>query len=238
MPSSLLQLAHQVQDLRLDRDVERGGRLVGDQQGRAADQRHRQHGALPQTARQFERVHLVGALGVLEADESEHVLASSCCSPLVTGRCSRSASWIWLPMLWTGESDDIGSWKIMPMRPPRRRPDLRPVAPQARDVDRCRVAAGIREQDLPAQDQAVAGQQAHHALRNDRLAGSGLPDQRHRLAGRNPKRDTLDDFRAPPCRRSRCGDPRPAGCRVRLSGQGSSEWSAPEVRRRRDRRRA
>ena len=34
-PVSLLQLAHQVEDLRLDRDVERGGRLVGDQQLRA-----------------------------------------------------------------------------------------------------------------------------------------------------------------------------------------------------------
>ena len=35
MPSSRLQRAEQLEDLRLDRDVERGGRLVGDEQRRA-----------------------------------------------------------------------------------------------------------------------------------------------------------------------------------------------------------
>ena len=51
-----LEVADQLQDLRLDRDIESGGRLVGDQQRRAADQRHGDHGALAEPARQLEGV--------------------------------------------------------------------------------------------------------------------------------------------------------------------------------------
>ena len=45
-----LQPAHEAQDLTLDRDVKRGGRLVGDQQPRRADQRRRDHHALAHPA--------------------------------------------------------------------------------------------------------------------------------------------------------------------------------------------
>ena len=48
--------ADQRQDLRLDRHVERGRRLVGDQQRRAARQRHRDHHALAHAARQLVRI--------------------------------------------------------------------------------------------------------------------------------------------------------------------------------------
>ena len=46
----ILDFADQVEDLRLDRHIERGGRLVGDQQFRIARQRHRDHRALAHTA--------------------------------------------------------------------------------------------------------------------------------------------------------------------------------------------
>jgi hypothetical protein len=68
-----LELLHELQDLRLDGDVQRGGRLVGDQQRRAAHQRHRDHCPLAQAARQFERVCLEGALGIGEADPPQHL---------------------------------------------------------------------------------------------------------------------------------------------------------------------
>ena len=48
-----LQVAQQIEDLRLDGDVERGGRLVGDQQRRLARQRHRDHDALAHAAGQL-----------------------------------------------------------------------------------------------------------------------------------------------------------------------------------------
>ena len=52
----LLQLRHQVQDLRLRRHVERRRRLVGDQQVGIADQRHRDHHALAHAAGELVRV--------------------------------------------------------------------------------------------------------------------------------------------------------------------------------------
>ena len=51
-----LQLADQVEDLGLRRHVERRRRLVGDEEGRARDQRHGDHGALAQAAGQLERI--------------------------------------------------------------------------------------------------------------------------------------------------------------------------------------
>ena len=62
MPNSCLQLAQQDQHLDLHRGVERGGRLVGEQQARAAGQRDRDHRALPQAARQLVRIGLQAAL--------------------------------------------------------------------------------------------------------------------------------------------------------------------------------
>jgi hypothetical protein len=68
-----LELAHQLQDLRLDRDVERRGRLVGDQQRRIADQRHRNHRTLAQTARELERIGPERLRGIGEADPGQHL---------------------------------------------------------------------------------------------------------------------------------------------------------------------
>ena len=56
----LLDRLEQLEDLGLDRDVERGRRLVGDQQLRLARERHRDHHALAHAARQLVRV-LLGA---------------------------------------------------------------------------------------------------------------------------------------------------------------------------------
>ena len=69
----LLELLHQLQDLRLDRHVERGGRLVGDQQRRIADQRHRDHRPLAQPARELERVGAERLRGIGEADPGQHL---------------------------------------------------------------------------------------------------------------------------------------------------------------------
>ena len=52
----VLELLQQLQDLGLDHDVERGRRLVGDDEARAAGQRHRDHHALPLPARELVRV--------------------------------------------------------------------------------------------------------------------------------------------------------------------------------------
>ncbi|MNS52189.1 hypothetical protein D3C72_848990 [compost metagenome] len=51
-----LQVGQQAQNLRLNGDVQRGAGLVGDQQFRAAHQRHGDHHALAQAARQLVRI--------------------------------------------------------------------------------------------------------------------------------------------------------------------------------------
>ena len=68
-----LQPLDQLEDLRLDGHVERGRRLVGDQQLRVVGQRHRDHRALAHAARELVRVG-VGALARLrDADQREHL---------------------------------------------------------------------------------------------------------------------------------------------------------------------
>ena len=68
VPRSVCSVAHQVEDLGLDRHVERGRRLVGDQQLRVAGERHRDHHALAHTAGELVRVLVDALLGVRDAD--------------------------------------------------------------------------------------------------------------------------------------------------------------------------
>ena len=72
-PEPLLQIAQQVENLRLDRDVERGRRLVGDEQRRAARQRERDERALPQAARQLVRIVAHAPLRLGNADGVEEL---------------------------------------------------------------------------------------------------------------------------------------------------------------------
>ncbi len=70
-----LQVLQQFQDLRLNGDVERGGRLVGDQKGRATDERHGDHRPLPHAAGKLERIHVEDAGRIVETGQPEHFLA-------------------------------------------------------------------------------------------------------------------------------------------------------------------
>ncbi len=77
-----LQRAHQLQDLSLDRNVERGRRLVGDQQLRRACQRHRDHRPLPETARELVRIGVGPLLRVRHADGVQQLDRSLAGGPL------------------------------------------------------------------------------------------------------------------------------------------------------------
>ena len=65
--------AHEVEDLGLDRHVERGGRLVGDEELRVAGEGHRDHHALPHPAAELVRVVLQAAPRGRDADELEQL---------------------------------------------------------------------------------------------------------------------------------------------------------------------
>ena len=53
---AVLQIQHQIENLRLDGDIERGGGFIGDQQRRFTRQGHRDHGALAHAAGELVRI--------------------------------------------------------------------------------------------------------------------------------------------------------------------------------------
>ena len=72
-------------------------------------------------ARELERIGDERPLRVGEADPGEDVDGTCrAASALPTLPCSSSASLTWSPTVCSGESEVIGSWKIMAMRPPRK----------------------------------------------------------------------------------------------------------------------
>ena len=74
MPLLALELAEQLEDLRLDGHVQRGRRLVGDQQLGLARQRHRDHHALPHAAGHLVRVLVQPPARVGDADVAQRLL--------------------------------------------------------------------------------------------------------------------------------------------------------------------
>src|SRR5215831_427663 len=75
-PGFFLQLEDELEDLRLDGDIERGGRFVGDEQLRAAGQRHGDHRALAHAAGELMGIVIKAALRIGNAHDLEHVACS------------------------------------------------------------------------------------------------------------------------------------------------------------------
>jgi len=72
-PMLSTELPQQFQDLRLEGDVERRSRLVGDQEGRLEHERHRDHDSLPHSARELVGVVADALAGIRDADLLEHL---------------------------------------------------------------------------------------------------------------------------------------------------------------------
>src|SRR5262249_34796218 len=70
---ALLEVGHETEDLRLDGDVERGGRLIRNQELGAAGQRNRDHHALAHAAGQLMRVLARAPTRLGDADKAEHL---------------------------------------------------------------------------------------------------------------------------------------------------------------------
>ena len=166
-PSLPLQVAQQVQHLRLDRHVERRHGLVGDQQLRAQRERARDADALALAAGELVRVAVV-VLRV-QPDRLHQPLHLAFALALVG-----NSSWIANgsamiePIVLRGFSDEYGSWKIICTS---RLTAFRSRALQLRDV-------AALEADL-ARGRV---EQAHHQPRRGALAAAGLADDAERLA--------------------------------------------------------
>ncbi len=107
----LLQFLQQVDDLRLDRDVERGDRLVAHDEGRLHRQRARDAHALALAAGEFVRVAL---RHVLEQPHLRQQLRHLRARRLAVGtsRYTRIGSAMISPMVMRGFNELYGSWKI------------------------------------------------------------------------------------------------------------------------------
>ena len=109
----------QIEDLRLDNHVERGGRLVGDEKARAVGNRGRDHGALALAAGKLMRIgaralRRVGQANLLEETDR---LRGGFAAGEIAMRQMPSATWS--PTRCTGLRQLAGSWNTIAISLPR-----------------------------------------------------------------------------------------------------------------------
>ena len=180
----------QRQDLRLRGHVDRGGRLIGDQQARLARQRHRDHRALPQPAGQLPGIRIDAALGHRDADVAEQL------DGLRARRVAGDRAFVQHDRL-----DDLRAHRVH--RTERRhrllrdQRDLRAAQVahqaaarrQAREVDRrCTLAI----HDLAAGDASRRIDQLQDRPHRDALAAAALADDADHLAGEHVEAHAID----------------------------------------------
>ena len=172
---ALLDALEHVEHLRLDRHVERGGRLVGDEHVGVVGDRHRDHRPLAHAARELVRV----LLGALRSDSGCRRCRAarpraSAARRSSTSWCTAIASAIWSPTRCTGFSAASASWNTIAIRFAAHRLQL-PARTDRRGSRRRRStsprhARGRREQPEDRQ-------------RRDRLARARLADDPEGLGG-------------------------------------------------------
>ena len=112
----LLQLQQQVEDLRLDGGVERGGRLVGDDQLRCQRERHRDHRPLPHAAGELVRVVVHPLPGLRDADPAQQLHGPLACLLLARPTCRARGS---SPRSASRPGTAGAGWSAGPGRSPR-----------------------------------------------------------------------------------------------------------------------
>lgn len=185
----LLQAGQELQDLLLDGDVQRGGRLVGDQQLRLAGDGHRDHHPLLLAAGQLVRVAAHLALRRRQADflqqRQRALLRRLAANPGVQHQ----------------RFDDLFADAEHRVERAHRllehHGDV--AAAQAAQLAAAggeQVAAAEQDLAVGVDVAAVLRQQPGDRHRGHRLAGAGFADQRHGLAGRDVEADAFHRFGA------------------------------------------
>ena len=120
MRRSLALALQEVEELRLDRHVEGGRRLVGDQHGRVRSERDRHRDPLAQPARELVR-DTASAAGSAPARRPPRAAKPPC----ARASCRERPRWvsrlsvIWRPTVSSGFRLVIESWKTIAIRRPR-----------------------------------------------------------------------------------------------------------------------
>ena len=175
VPSSRCRSTISVEDLRLDRDVERGGRLVRDQQAGPAGQRHRDHHALAHAAGKLVRIFLRALRRLGDADE----VAAARPPALQRLPCGHA------PMQAQRFGDLVADRNHRVERGHRLLEDHRDRLPRIARISASLEAeqVGAFERHRAADDPARrVRHQPHDRQRGHALAAAGLADDRQRLA--------------------------------------------------------
>jgi hypothetical protein len=176
-PEVLRQVLHELQDLRLDRDVERGRRLVGDDELRVAREPDRDHDALAHAAGELVGILVESALGIGNADHLQELGRAFACSRHVHAEVDQQR-------LHDLEAD--GEHRVE--RGHRLLEDHRDVAPAylAHLVVRQLQEIATLEEDPPADDPPGGlRKQPHDRERRDRFSASRFADERDHFTGAN-----------------------------------------------------
>ena len=182
-PALGLEGAHQVEDLGLDRDVERGGRLVGDEQLGLGGEGHGDHHPLRLTARELVRVRLGAPFGVGDTDRAQHLDGL-----LEAGRTARVAvDLVDLADLVAGREARVqaGVGLLEDHRDPIAAQRAHRRARQGEHVDAV-------ERHRARDDPTGLVDEAHHRQHRDALAAARLADEAEHLALADGEVDAVD----------------------------------------------
>ena len=181
---ALFHVLQQLEDLRLDGDIERGGRLVGDQELGIAGQRHRDHDALAHAAGELVRKVVEPLVGVRNLHQPQHL------DGLVDGTFAAEA---FVPAQHLGDllADGVDRIERGHRLLEHHRDVLGADTVHLAGVERHEVAALI--EDLARDDLARRHRdQLQHRHRRDGLAAAGFADHAERLAAFDRKVDAVD----------------------------------------------
>src|SRR5688500_15136777 len=179
-----LKSAHQVQDLRLNCDVERGRRLIGDDELRVAAQRHRDHDALAHAAGELMRVLVQPLLRIRNADQFEEI--DRPCSGLILVHAEVKLN-RFAQLAGDGEDRIEGGHRVLEDHRDLFAADLAHVV-----VGHLQDVATL-EQDLAGRDLARrARNQAHDREPGHAFTAPGLADDAEGLARHDIERDVVN----------------------------------------------
>src|SRR4051794_4681780 len=171
---AVLHVLQQIEDLRLDGDVERGGRLVGDDELWLAGQRHGDHDALAHAARKLMRVIVQAAGGIGDLHQLEHLHRAG--ERVLVGEALVAAKHLG-DLLADGEHRVERGHRLLENETDILGPDV----VQFVACERHEIAA--LEQDLAFDDAARRHRdQLQDRHRGDGLAAAGFADHAERLA--------------------------------------------------------
>ena len=173
----------EIEDLRLDRDIERRRRLVGDQELRTARQRHRDHHALAHAAGKLMRIVVDAALRIRDLNQRQHVDGS-----LQHGAAAQA-------LMQRDHLADLVADGVDGIERGHRLLEHDGDFPGANPVHlvrRQRNEVAALPQDLSAGDASGRHRdQLQDRQRRDGLAAAGLADDAHRLAAADGEIDAI-----------------------------------------------